>query len=178
LLFWNPSPHPPIFDLFTLKMLGCFNPILGQIWTNPAIWSHFLITFLTQCLSLSIFDPQLGLNNPAFFRVAFQLWYYRNMIQIQQICNTTLAVVISHKEGWINSSALRVQLDIQWEECRLIYPMEIIWKVGVTWMEPEWMQVCNNGHNVILDEIRFMICWLFHFWFSAVLEKHNMRDVL
>jgi len=23
------------------KMLGCFNPILGQIWTTPAIWLHF-----------------------------------------------------------------------------------------------------------------------------------------
>jgi len=26
---------------YTLKMLGCFNPILGQIWTNPAIGLHF-----------------------------------------------------------------------------------------------------------------------------------------
>jgi len=23
------------------KMLGCFNPILGQKWTNPAIGLHF-----------------------------------------------------------------------------------------------------------------------------------------
>jgi len=23
------------------KTLGCFNPILGQIWTNPAIELHF-----------------------------------------------------------------------------------------------------------------------------------------
>jgi len=22
---------------YTLKMLGCFNPILGQIWTNPNV---------------------------------------------------------------------------------------------------------------------------------------------
>jgi len=51
----------------TLKMLGCFNPILGQIWTNPAIRLHFLITFLTQCLSLSIFDPKLGLKQPSIF---------------------------------------------------------------------------------------------------------------
>jgi len=29
----------------------------------------FLITFLTQHLGLSIFDPNLGWNNPAFFRV-------------------------------------------------------------------------------------------------------------
>jgi len=30
---------------------------------------HFLNTFLTQHLGLSIFDPNLGWNNPAFFRV-------------------------------------------------------------------------------------------------------------
>jgi len=28
-------------SIFTLKMLGYFNPILGQIWTNPAIGLHF-----------------------------------------------------------------------------------------------------------------------------------------
>jgi len=28
-------------------MLGCFNPTLGQIWTNPAIGLKFLLTFLT-----------------------------------------------------------------------------------------------------------------------------------
>jgi len=44
----------------TLKMLGCFNPTLGQIWTNPAIVLHFLIAFFTQRLVLSIFDPKLG----------------------------------------------------------------------------------------------------------------------
>jgi len=31
---------------------GCFNPTLGQIWTNSAIGLHFLITFLTQRLNL------------------------------------------------------------------------------------------------------------------------------
>jgi len=41
-------------------MLGCFNPSLGQIWTNPAIGLKFIITFLTQRLSLSIFHPKLG----------------------------------------------------------------------------------------------------------------------
>jgi len=40
------------------KMLGCFNPTLGQIWTNPAVGLNFYITFLTQ--HLSIFDPKLG----------------------------------------------------------------------------------------------------------------------
>jgi len=36
-------------------MLGCFNPYLGQIWTNPAIF----IIFLT--LSLSIGLKQLSI---------------------------------------------------------------------------------------------------------------------
>jgi len=30
---------------YTLKMLGCFDPTLGQIWTNPAIGLNFVITF-------------------------------------------------------------------------------------------------------------------------------------
>jgi len=46
--------------VLTLKMQGCFNPTLGQKWTNPAIGLNFLMTFLTQCLGLSIFDPKLG----------------------------------------------------------------------------------------------------------------------
>jgi len=46
--------------MHALKMLGCFNPTLGQIWTNPAIGLNFFITFLTQLLGLSIFDPKLG----------------------------------------------------------------------------------------------------------------------
>jgi len=32
---------------YTLKMLGCFNPTLGQIWTNPTLAS-LIFTFLTQ----------------------------------------------------------------------------------------------------------------------------------
>jgi len=47
-------------DHRALKMLVCFNPNLGQIWTNPAIGLHFLFKILTQCLNLSLFDPQLG----------------------------------------------------------------------------------------------------------------------
>jgi len=31
--------------------------------------NHLKMTFLTQHLSLSILDPNLGWNNPAFFRV-------------------------------------------------------------------------------------------------------------
>jgi len=59
------------------KMLGCFNPNLGQIWTNlkvglkmqlknvqlkgkAEVGLKFEFTFLTQHLGLSIFDPSLG----------------------------------------------------------------------------------------------------------------------
>jgi len=56
-------------------MLGCFNPNVGQIWTNPnvglkmqlkkvqlkgKVGLKFEITFLTQHLGLSIFYPNLG----------------------------------------------------------------------------------------------------------------------
>jgi len=58
-------------------MLGCFNPNLGQIWTNPnvglkmqlkniqlkvkvEVGLKFEITFLTQHLGLPIFYPNLG----------------------------------------------------------------------------------------------------------------------
>jgi len=66
-------------------MLGCLNPNLGKIWANPnfglkmqfkkklqlkvKVGLKFENTFLTQHLGLSIFDPNLGSNNPVFFRV-------------------------------------------------------------------------------------------------------------
>jgi len=38
-------------------MLGCFNPILGQIWTNPAIGLHFIsIVTLDVLLIISNFS--------------------------------------------------------------------------------------------------------------------------
>jgi len=51
-------------------MLGCFNPKMGQIWTIKNLIKKKLqlkvkvevleITFLTQHLGLSIYDPNLG----------------------------------------------------------------------------------------------------------------------
>jgi len=58
-------------------MLGCFNPNLGKIWTSPNVGLKMSLkkiqlkvkvevgltlkmTFLTQHLGLSIFDPNLG----------------------------------------------------------------------------------------------------------------------
>jgi len=34
-------------------MVGCFNPIMGQIWTNPNVGLKIKFKF----------DPQLGWNN-------------------------------------------------------------------------------------------------------------------
>jgi len=57
----------------TLKKVGCLNPNLGQIWTNPNMGLQILtqlqlllstVNFLIAFLGLSIFDPTL-----AFFRV-------------------------------------------------------------------------------------------------------------
>jgi len=42
-------------------MLGCF-----KIWTNSNFGLKMSFKMLTQLLGLSIFDPNLGLNNPAF----------------------------------------------------------------------------------------------------------------
>jgi len=40
---------------YTQKMLGCFNPSLGQIWTNQNVGLK-----CNKWLGLSIFDPKLG----------------------------------------------------------------------------------------------------------------------
>ncbi len=47
---------------------GCFISNLGQILTQ-LMGYFFSIIFLIQKLGQSIFDPKLGRNNPAFFRV-------------------------------------------------------------------------------------------------------------
>jgi len=44
----------------TLKMLGCFNPILGQTWTNSNIGLKMSFKNVTQWLGVSILDPKLG----------------------------------------------------------------------------------------------------------------------
>jgi len=42
-------------------MLGCFNSILGQIWTNPTVGlKKMQFINVTQRLGLSIFEPKLG----------------------------------------------------------------------------------------------------------------------
>jgi len=46
--------------MYTLKMLGCFNPTLDLIWTNPNVGLKNELKNVTQWLGLSIFDPKLG----------------------------------------------------------------------------------------------------------------------
>jgi len=57
-------------------MLGCFNPNLGQTWTNPNVGLKMQLKNLQlkvkvevgnlpQHLGLSIFYPKLGSNNPS-----------------------------------------------------------------------------------------------------------------
>jgi len=43
-----------------LKILGCFNPTLGQIWTKLNVGLICNLKNVTQWLGLSIFDPKLG----------------------------------------------------------------------------------------------------------------------
>jgi len=38
---WSATYQP--ITHYTLKMLGCFNPTLGQIWTNPNIGLKIVI---------------------------------------------------------------------------------------------------------------------------------------
>jgi len=40
---------------YSLKMLCCFNTILGKIWTNPAIGLKMSFKNVTEWLGLSIF---------------------------------------------------------------------------------------------------------------------------
>jgi len=57
-VFKSLSIHFPCFEsksILTLKMLGCFNTTLGNIWTNPNV----IKKNVTQWLVLSIFYPKL-----------------------------------------------------------------------------------------------------------------------
>jgi len=35
--FCDLNSSQTFLNMYALKMLGCFNPILGQIWTNPSV---------------------------------------------------------------------------------------------------------------------------------------------
>jgi len=43
---WNSGEYS--YTLKKKKILGCFNPNLGQIWTNPNIELYILFKILTQ----------------------------------------------------------------------------------------------------------------------------------
>jgi len=51
ILLGQTSLFATIYTLKKKTMLGYFNPILGQIWTNPAIWLN---------LKNAIYNPTIG----------------------------------------------------------------------------------------------------------------------
>jgi len=48
-------------------MLGCFNPILGKIWINPAIGLHFLNHIFNPMAGFVHILPKIGLKQPRIF---------------------------------------------------------------------------------------------------------------
>jgi len=58
------------WDIYTLKnTLGCFNPILSQIWTNPAIGLHFINYIFNPMFEFVHIRPKIGLKQLSIFRV-------------------------------------------------------------------------------------------------------------
>jgi len=45
-------------------MLGCFNPYLGQIWTNPNVGLKMQLKNVKLKVKVEVFNPNLGSNNP------------------------------------------------------------------------------------------------------------------
>jgi len=48
-------------------MQGCFNPTLGQIWTNPTIGLHFLNDIFNPMFGFVHIWPKVGLKQPSIF---------------------------------------------------------------------------------------------------------------
>ncbi len=67
IFFFSEILHICIFLLNKFKILGCFNPTLGQIWTNPAVELNVYIQFLTQKVGLVHIWPKVGLKQPSIF---------------------------------------------------------------------------------------------------------------
>jgi len=56
-----------LLQVHSKKLLGCFNPSLGQIWTNPATGLNFLIIFLKHLKKkINNFFKCLNISNPKF----------------------------------------------------------------------------------------------------------------
>jgi len=86
-----------LWSMYNLKMLGCFNTILGQkIGTNPIVGLKKM-----QFLGLSIFDPKLGKNNPAFFRVNASNCWVKVWICMSKLIllNVSLVFMENRKHG-------------------------------------------------------------------------------
>jgi len=63
--------HSP-WIIHAKKLLGCFNPTLRQIWTNPAIGLHFYYYIFNPTFGFVHIRPKVGLKQPSMFRV--KLW--------------------------------------------------------------------------------------------------------
>jgi len=57
------------------QMLGCFNPILGQIWTNPAVGLNLLIAFLNPTFGFVHILPKIRVKTTQHFLECTLLQY-------------------------------------------------------------------------------------------------------
>jgi len=57
------------YNMYTLKMLGCFNPTLGQIWTNPNVGLKNVIKTFNPMAGFVHIWPKVGLKQPSILRV-------------------------------------------------------------------------------------------------------------
>jgi len=48
-------------------MLGCFNPILGKIWKDPAIGLTFFNYIFNPTFGFGNILPKIGLKQPSIF---------------------------------------------------------------------------------------------------------------
>jgi len=48
-------------------MLGCFNPMLGKMWTNPAIGLKMLFKKCNPMAEFVHILPKIGLKQPSIF---------------------------------------------------------------------------------------------------------------
>jgi len=65
----NQDKHNSITTIcyFSHSRLGCFNPILGKIWTNPAIGLLFLNYIFNPIAGFVHILSKIGLKQPSIF---------------------------------------------------------------------------------------------------------------
>jgi len=115
------------------KNVGCFNPNLGIIWTNPNVglnikkkitvesesWNW--VKILTQHLGLSIFYPNLGWNNQALFRV-YETFLKRKKHFNQRI----LKKYISWFQQKYEAELICFKINVTWLDLLKLYIVSIL----------------------------------------------------